>query len=300
MNITLTAELIKGFEAIKDEISALPDTNAQKRLIQETCRKLCSRYNSNIAANTMNIIDHYMAGGKIGIDELIKLLTINNDIDYYTLQREEKDGFDRKFGTTTSLILRQYELPESVSLHRFQTSGRCHPSPVASVKMALRALSQYNVQYNDFVFIDVGAGLGRNLLLAADYPFKKIIGIEHSAYLHEITKENIEIYRSKMKVASTFELNCIDALEYPFPKDNIVFYFWRPFSEEIAARFVKKMELFIRENTYRVRLLFLGQVYLSVKQSPFLELQDIFLTPDIIDREGAYFPLSVYSSKSFN
>jgi hypothetical protein len=297
MNITLTAELIKGFEDIKSEISALSDVNARKQLIRQTCRELCSRYNSSIADNTMNIIDHYMAGGKIGIDELIRMLTINSQIDYYTVQREEKDGFDKKFGTTTSLILRQYELPESVSLQRFQTSGRCHPSPVASVKMALRALVQYNVQYNDFVFIDVGAGLGRNLLLAADYPFKKIIGIEHSAYLNEITKENIEKYQSKMKVASTFELNCIDALEYPFPKEHIVFYFWRPFSEEIAAQFVKKLELFIGENTYRVILIFLGQVYLAVKQSPFLELQDIFLTPDIIDREGAFFPLSVYSNK---
>lgn len=300
MNITLTAELIAGFEAIKDTIAGLPDENARKSLILETCQRLCSRYNDRIVTNTMNIINYYIDGANVEIEELIRSLRVNCDIDYYTARREEEDGFDIKFGTTTSLILRQYELPESISLYRFQTSGRCHPSPISSVKMALKELASYKVRYNDFVFIDIGSGLGRNLLLAADYNFKEIIGIEHSAYLHELALENVEKYCAGSGLSGKFQLHCMDALDYVFPESNIVFYFWRPFTEDIAAKFVKKLESFTKENQYNVMLLFLGQVYHAIKQSPFLELLDMFFTPAIIDREGTFFPVSVYSRKSLN
>ena len=46
----------------------------------------------------------------------------------------------------------------------------------------------------DFTFIDLGSGKGRVLLMASDYPFKKIIGVEFMPELHRAAQENITGY----------------------------------------------------------------------------------------------------------
>jgi hypothetical protein len=45
-----------------------------------------------------------------------------------------------------------------------------------------------NINFNDYVFIDLGSGKGRTLLMAADYPFRRIVGVELLPALHCIGK----------------------------------------------------------------------------------------------------------------
>jgi hypothetical protein len=55
----------------------------------------------------------------------------------------------------------------------------------------LSALENVNIRYQDFTFIDLGSGKGRALLLASEFPFQEIIGVELGPELHEIAKKNI-------------------------------------------------------------------------------------------------------------
>src|SRR5579864_7137056 len=48
----------------------------------------------------------------------------------------------------------------------------------------------------DFTFIDLGSGKGRVLLMASDYPFKRIIGVEFMLELHRVAQKNIAGYSS--------------------------------------------------------------------------------------------------------
>ena len=52
-----------------------------------------------------------------------------------------------------------------------------------------RIMASLNVDYKDFVFMDLGSGKGKALLLSSHYPFKKIIGVEYDVRLHEIAKK---------------------------------------------------------------------------------------------------------------
>jgi len=40
------------------------------------------------------------------------------------------------------------------------------------------------IEFNEFTFVDLGSGKGRTLLMASEYPFKKIVGVELIADLH--------------------------------------------------------------------------------------------------------------------
>ena len=299
MEQNLTDELIAGFEAIRHRFALAQDETARKGMILETCRQLSGKYDNRVAANTMSIIHHYVSAGNVELPGLIRFLESNKDLDYQTLLREERDGFDKQYGTVTSSILRQYELPEEVSLYRFKTSNRCHPSPVASVKMALKELPEYGVRYEDYVFIDIGSGLGRNLLLASAHPFRKIIGIEHSQYLTDITRENIRIYQSPEQQCKSIEVHCADAFQYEFPQENLVLYFWRPFTDEVAAAYLKKLEAFVQQTPYKLVLVFLGLVYPVIRNAPSLELLNIEYTPDLMN-ETEYFPITFLSGRKNN
>ena len=48
-----------------------------------------------------------------------------------------------------------------------------------------------------FTFVDLGSGKGRTLLMASDYPFRRIIGVELLPSLHQIAQENLRQYKSE-------------------------------------------------------------------------------------------------------
>src|SRR5260370_25323208 len=47
------------------------------------------------------------------------------------------------------------------------------------------------IAFEQFTFIDLGSGKGRTLLMASEYPFKRIVGAELIAELHHADQQNI-------------------------------------------------------------------------------------------------------------
>jgi len=82
-----------------------------------------------------------------------------------------------------------------------------------------------------FIFLDPGSGKGRTLLMAADYPFQKIIGVELLPSLHEIARENLQRYRSESRKCFALESICADATSFPLPENPLVIYLFNPFPE---------------------------------------------------------------------
>ncbi|MGA8860958.1 MAG: hypothetical protein WB506_13210, partial [Candidatus Sulfotelmatobacter sp.] len=56
---------------------------------------------------------------------------------------------------------------------------------------------QSHCDFHDFVFVDLGSGKGRTLLMASDYPFRHIAGVELLPALHQVALENLRKYRSE-------------------------------------------------------------------------------------------------------
>jgi SAM-dependent methyltransferase len=105
------------------------------------------------------------------------------------------------------------------------------------------------------VFLDLGSGKGRALLLAADYPFRRIIGVELLPELDAIARENIAGYRARSQQCSAFELHCADARHFAIPDEPLFLYLFDPFPEEILREVAAKVESSFRR---RPRPLFVG------------------------------------------
>lgn len=96
----------------------------------------------------------------------------------------------------------------------------------------LEALRQTtNLNLSDFSFVDLGSGKGRTLLMASDYPFRRIMGIELIPSLHQICQENLSRYKSESQKCFALECFCADATSFPFPEGPLVIYLFNPFPE---------------------------------------------------------------------
>jgi SAM-dependent methyltransferase len=102
--------------------------------------------------------------------------------------------------------------------------------------------------YSAYTFVDIGSGKGRMLLLAAEYPFRKIQGLEFAAELHDQAEENIRRYRNRKRKCGTIESLRMDALNYTFPNENLVLYLFNPFGRDTLERFLTRLDTSIEQH----------------------------------------------------
>ena len=94
-----------------------------------------------------------------------------------------------------------------------------------------RMVGLLSIDFSRFTFIDLGSGKGRALLLASDYPFRRILGVELLPELHRIALDNISKYRSEAQRSFAIESLCLDARDFEFPVEPVVLYLFNPLPE---------------------------------------------------------------------
>ena len=97
------------------------------------------------------------------------------------------------------------------------------------------SLNELEIRHEEFVFIDIGSGKGRALLLASRFPFKEIIGVELSAGLNTVANRNLRAFKDESQKCFRIQSIGQDALDYELPPENIVFYLYNPFDEQRDA-----------------------------------------------------------------
>jgi len=100
------------------------------------------------------------------------------------------------------------------------------PTPVAQAEALLAASP---LRPEDATFIDLGAGMGRVVLLAARRPFRAVIGVEISPALVEIARENLASARDPLRIVRDVKMVRADAAGYVFPRGHLVVYLYNPF-----------------------------------------------------------------------
>lgn len=292
----LNNSIIHILEKNKYRIKEIDENESGRELIANLFKDLYFYYSNNSVDNVINLVYYFIIQEKTDINHLLDILRKRIRQDNLLLQTEEIDKFDLEFGTKTSLIREQFELDELISPIRYINSERYYPTPVKVMDLAFDLLGMLGINYNEFIFIDVGSGMGRNLLLASGYPFKKIIGIEISNYLHRIALNNINIYKSAKQKCENLELNCIDILDYELPvKENLIFYFWGPFSDNVFNVFYSNLIKSISLTENKVIFVFFDAVYSMVEKHPFLKKIDIFKFNDR-RMEGIGQRISIYTT----
>lgn len=113
-------------------------------------------------------------------------------------------------------------------------SGLYRPSSWVVLRELLRRLPVAD----DDVFVDVGSGMGRVVLVAARRPFRRVIGIEQDGELTEIARRNLE---GRRRACGEVELLTVDAAAWAVPDDLTVVYLYCPFPDAVLGPFLDRL-----------------------------------------------------------
>ncbi len=83
-------------------------------------------------------------------------------------------------------------------------------------------------------FVDFGCGKGRVLLLAEDYSFANLVGIELDSELCQQSKNNLKDF-------SNIEINNCNATDYSIKNEDVFFYFYDPFTGEVLRKVLENI-----------------------------------------------------------
>lgn len=101
------------------------------------------------------------------------------------------------------------------------------PGPFHEMLQALKVNAE--LDFGNFTFLDLGSGKGRTLLMASDYPFLRIVGVELLPALNEIARENLSVYKSDTQKCFALEAICADGTTFPIPIGPVVIFLFNPF-----------------------------------------------------------------------
>lgn len=116
------------------------------------------------------------------------------------------------------------------------------PTEAALFHEMMRVLSEHAaIDWPRFTFVDLGSGKGRTLLMASDYPFRRIIGVELLPGLNRIARENLAVYKNETQKCFTMESRCEDAASFVFPGDPMVLFLFNPLPESGLRRVMQNL-----------------------------------------------------------
>ena len=131
------------------------------------------------------------------------------------------------------------------------------PTEAALFHEMIGAVSaQAGFDFQDFTFVDLGSGKGRTLLMASDYSFRRIVGVELLPALHHAAVDNLSKYHSDSQKCFALGSTCADATEFDFPSEPTLLFLFNPFPEAGLRRVIANLEQSLREQPRKVYLLY--------------------------------------------
>ena len=180
---------------------------------------------SSASKRLLNLLEHY------GIGETVAVCVAMID-------DQHLKTFDRKYNVRTS---GHVELSET-SFDASKLDKATSYGPVNA--WGLRKLLQTLDLPKSSAFVDLGSGLGRACIIAAEYGFAKVTGVELAPELCKVARENVA--NCQVPAARELPIEIIegDVFDYCDHSDDDIYFMYRAFSlkflEDVLAKLVER------------------------------------------------------------
>jgi SAM-dependent methyltransferase len=125
-----------------------------------------------------------------------------------------------------------------------------------------RAMMQaLSVDFEGFTFVDIGSGKGRAILLAAEYPFQRVIGVELLPELDRIARENIRRVAQAKGAGIPVQSVCGDATEFAFPEEPLVVFLFHPLPETAFRKVIANLGESLDRRPRRAHVVYANPVF---------------------------------------
>ena len=139
-------------------------------------------------------------------------------------------------------------------------------SPYQPTEPALfrEMVDSLGIEASRYTFLDLGSGKGRTLLMASEYAFRRVLGVELLPELNQIAQDNIREFKSEPRKCGKVESVCQDARVFEFPNESLLIYLFNPFLESGLAQVVRNLELSLRKSPRPVIVLYHNPLFANV------------------------------------
>jgi SAM-dependent methyltransferase len=168
--------------------------------------------------------------------------------------------FDAKYGTDTGGYLGPEELVKGRvnDAHNYGYSAVAPSVFREACRRWRETLPEVSGRIEAYSFVDVGAGKGRAVLLAAQLPFRKAIGVELSDELTRIAQRNAARYSQVARSKAKLRLVQGDATRFRWPRTPLLVYLYNPFDCQVLAQMAEKLAATAASGTGLIDLLYVN------------------------------------------
>lgn len=169
-------------------------------------------------------------GTAMRVGPSLALSVLSKNLQYFRITLADR-RFDRRYDVDTTSPVFKPSLGLTHHHVRFGTSY--HPTPVPALR---KVFSRLRIDHRKYHFVEYGAGKGRVVMWAAQFPFAKVIGVEYADQLCAIARRNVDRFTESGESRSCIEIVCIDAADFARPCAPCIFYFYNPFGDAVAKK----------------------------------------------------------------
>ena len=184
-------------------------------------------------------------------------------------------AFDWKYGTDTRRMVWTDSLETD-------SENKSHAISYQATKARpfLSVLGQLRLP-EDSVFVDLGSGKGRALLLASQHRFKRVVGLEFCSRLCAQARANVDLFRQKARACAPIEIVETDVTRYRFRGDENVFYLFHPFDSLVLSQVLESIGRSIEEKPRKIWL-----IYNTPEHREVIEQAGLFAPPFHVYESG--------------
>lgn len=183
-----------------------------------------------------------------------------------------KDGFTRhpfdiEFGVRTSGLIAGRHLKSG---HRHDRHATAYYGVAPSVLRSLIRRWRRNgpaASIEETTFVDLGAGMGRALLLASELAFKAVVGVELHPALAAIARKNGSVWRAAGRERAPMSVVEADAVEFTLPAGPVLAFLFNPFGTAVLRRLLKRWRKSLARRPQALDILYVNNEQETVLES---------------------------------
>jgi SAM-dependent methyltransferase len=182
--------------------------------------------------------------------------------------------FDEKFGVRTSGLVAGRHLKSGHPHDRHATAYYGIAPSVFQAMVRKWRKSRPQSPIEDFSFVDIGAGMGRAVLLAAQLPFREASGVELNPALVRIARRNLAVWRSSGRAQAPMKMICGDAAEFALPAGPCLAFLFNPFGAPVMRRLLAAWSKSLAGRSGQLDILYINneQEHVLERQAGFVRL----------------------------
>lgn len=95
--------------------------------------------------------------------------------------------------------------------------------------------------FEDYSLLDIGCGKGRVLMMASEYPFREVLGVELNPNLAAVARTNLRAWTRSPRACGQIGIQSSDALQMPIPRGPVLLYLFNSFEQAMVRSLLDRL-----------------------------------------------------------